>query len=70
MTDEMKQNIELVFQCIEKTGLELSIDISSFGQEKFEFLCGTISSEGFGPIEIKIDDFLENLNFATTARCL
>ena len=36
MTDGIRQNIKLVFQCIDKAGLKLSTDKSSFGQAKIE----------------------------------
>ena len=38
--------LSIFFQCIDRAGLKLSMDNSSFGQEKIEFLCKTNSIQG------------------------
>ena len=59
-TDELIQNIEIVFQCVKKAGLKLSLDSCSFVQERIEFSSKTISSQRIRRTE-KNDDFLEKL---------
>ena len=61
-TDEMVQNIELVFHCIEKAGLKLSIDESSFAWE-IDLSGNTISSQRKEPIKKRIENYLKLGNF-------
>ena len=69
-TEELLQNIELVFQQIEKAGLKLSMSKCTFGQTKIEFLGKTISTQGIAPLPEKIDKFLKNLKLPTSVKSL
>ena len=57
-TDELIQNIEVIFQCIEKGGLKLTMDKCQSGQEKNVFWSKAISSQGIWLIK-KTDEFLK-----------
>ena len=51
MTNKLIQNIQIVFQCIDKTGLKLYLDKCSFDQQRVEFLGTTIIGQGIGTIK-------------------
>ena len=44
--EEMISNLEAIFQCIEKSGLRLTIKKCEFGLAKISFLGNTITSQG------------------------
>ena len=66
--EELVDNIEAVFTKIGQAGLKLSMSKCAFGHPEIEFLGRSITSEGVGPIEKKIDDFLKNIKLPTSVK--
>ena len=69
-TDELIQNIQVLFQFIDKVGRILFMEKCSFDYGNFEFLGKTISSQRNGPIEKKIEDILKNLKLPKSVKLL
>ena len=63
--DELVDNIEAVFQQIQKAGLKLSMSKCASGQPKIEILGRSITTKGIAPLEDRIDKFLKNLKLQT-----
>ena len=59
--EELINNLELVFQQLNKAGLKLSMTKCEFGQKQIEYLGKTISSTGIAPIEKRVTDYLSKL---------
>ena len=59
--DELINNLELVFQQLNKAGLKFSMSNCEFGQKQIEYLGKTISSTGIAPIEKRVTDYLSKL---------
>ena len=59
--EEMISNVEAIFQCIDKSGLRLTIKKCEFGLAKISFLGNTITSQGISPNEVKVKKFLETM---------
>ena len=67
---DLTRNIRVVFKCIRKAGLKLTIEKSHFGVRQVEFLGRTISSEGVSPQAHKIQNFLNKLRFPKSKKAL
>ena len=67
---ELVDNIEAVFQQIQKTGLKFSMSKCAFGHPKIEFLGRSITKKGIEPLEGHIDQFLKNLKLPTSVNTL
>ena len=59
--DELVDNLEVIFQCIEKSGLRLTIKKCEFGLAKINFLGNTITEQGITPNRQKVEDFLATM---------
>ena len=68
--DQPIKNIERVLQCIGKAELKPSMDTCLLVWKKNEFRGKTISSEGIGPVEMKIDDILDFLKLLMLVKSL
>ena len=55
--EELVNNIESVFIKLRQAGLKLSMAKCALGRPEIEFLGGSITSEGFAPIDEKTDKF-------------
>ena len=58
---QLIKNLRAVFQCLRKTGLELSMAKCPFGVQQVDFLGRTITTKGVAPQKQKIAKFLENV---------
>ena len=65
---EMIDNLECIFKCIQNAGLKLSPNKCEFGTASVEFLGQTSTSEGVQPTEEKITNFLEKLQIPQTEK--
>ena len=68
--DELINNLELVFQQLNKAGLKLSMSKCEFGQKQIEYLGKTISSTGIAPIEKRVTDYLTKLKPPSSVKAL
>ena len=59
--EELITNLELVFQQLDRAGLQLNMGKCEFGQKQIEYLGKTNSSAGFAPIEKRVTDYLNKL---------
>ena len=69
-SDELIENLELVFQQLSKAGLKLSMNKCEFGQQQIEYLGKSISSTGIAPIEKRIPDYLKKLKPPNSVKAL
>ena len=68
--DELINNLELVFQQLNKAGLKLSMSKCEFGQKQIEYLGKTISSTGIAPIAKRVTDYLTKLKPPNSVKAL
>ena len=68
--EELINNLELVFQQLNKAGLKLSMSKCEFGQKQTEYLGKTISSTGIAPIEQRVTDYLNKLKPPNSVKSL
>ena len=68
--EELIDNLELVFQQLDKAGLKLSMGKCEFRQKQIEYLVKTISSTGIAPIEKRVTDFLTKLKPPNSVKAL
>ena len=59
--EEMVENLEEIFKCIDKSGLRLTIKKCEFGLGKINFLGNTITKQGITPNKEKVETFLEKM---------
>ena len=59
--NEMIDNVEAIFICIQKSGMKLTMKKCEFGVERINFLGNTISSKGVTPNCEKVKKFLDAL---------
>ena len=59
--DELVDNIEAVFQQVQKARLKLSMPKCAFGHPKIEFLGRSITTKVIAPVVDRIDKFLKKL---------
>ena len=69
-TEELKNNLREVFQCIREAGLRLTMAKCQFGAKEVEFLGRTVSPEGIAPQPHKIKNYLQKLSFPKTKKGL
>ena len=68
--EELIDNLELVFQQLDKAGLKLSMGECEFGQKQREYLGKTISSTVIAPVEKLVTDFLTKLKPPISVKAL
>ena len=69
-TEELKNNLRDVFQCIRTAGLRLTMAKCQFGAKEVEFLGRTISPSSVAPQSHKIQKYLQHLKFPQTKKGL
>ena len=68
--EELINNLELVFQQLNKAGLKLSMSKCEFGRKQIEYLGKTISSTGIAPIEKRVTNYLNKLKPPNSVKSL
>ena len=61
-------NLRLIFTCLRRSGLKVSLENCVFGSEKVSFLGNVITKEGLQPEKEKIENFLKTLEIPESVK--
>ena len=61
-------NVEEIVQCIDQSGLRLTIKKCEFGLAEIMFSGNTITEQGMTPNKVKVNKFLETLKMPKTVK--
>ena len=68
--EQLINNLRAIFQCIQKSGLKLTMHKCHFGATEIDFLGRTIFPAGVKPQRPRVQNFLENTNLPKSKKAL